>query len=287
MVNTIESLTSLAEKQLTHSGTPRLDAELLLCHVLQKPRTYLWTWPEQVIDSESHQTFKGLVTQRKKNIPMAYLLGYKHFWKLRLQVNPHVLIPRPETEQLVELALQCPIPKMATVVDLGTGSGAIALALAHEKPSWQLLAVDKSIEALTVAQKNAKDNNIASVKFLLGDWFQPLEEKQRDLEITQLDMIVSNPPYIKENDEHLAQKGLQFEPTTALIAGKDGLKDIQHIIFKSSRILHPGGWLLIEHGYDQKEAVLTLFKKAHFVTICAHQDLSHSDRIVIGQKPYQ
>ena len=268
-----------ATSELPGSDTARLDAELLLAYVLDKPRSYFFTWPEKELSAEHLQQFQQLIQQRKQGKPVAYLIGEREFWSLRLKVNEATLIPRPDTELLVELALAQSLPEQhkAKVVDLGTGTGAIALSLAHENPHWQVCAVDMSSEALKVAKSNAKLNQISNVTFLQGSWCEPLGDEP-------LDMIVSNPPYIRSDDHHLSQGDLRFEPITALASGLDGLDDIRIISQQSLPLLKNNGWLLVEHGFDQLKAVQEILHREGFINIRTEQDLSGQDRVTLAQK---
>jgi release factor glutamine methyltransferase len=224
-----------------HTDTAGLDAELLLCRVLDCNRAYLHTWPERSLDESQEAGFRELVHRRAVGEPVAYLLGEAEFWSLPLAVTEHTLIPRPETELLVETALGL-IPEDAqwTIVDLGTGSGAIALALASERPACRVHAVEASAEALAVARENAARLGLA-VQFHPGNWLEPLAGMRFEL-------IVSNPPYVAADDPHLAQGDVRHEPRSALASGTDGLDDIRHIVAAAKPHLVAGGWLLIEHG---------------------------------------
>ncbi len=266
-----------ATKKLVASGseTARLDAELLLCHVLQKPRSFLFTWPDKTLDKGQQSLFCALIQRRSEGVPVAYLTGEKFFWNLQLTVNEHVLIPRPDTELMVELALSRPVPDNGIVADLGTGTGAIALAMASQKPHWQVLAIDNSEQALHMAKANARRNHIHSVQFFLGNWCEPLAGKQ-------LHMIVTNPPYIREDDPHLKEGDVRFEPLSALISGVDGLDDIRRIIQASASLLLPGGWLLIEHGYEQGKAVAQLLEAQGFSSVNTQKDLAGLERVTLG-----
>ncbi len=269
-----------AADQLTALGEgARREAELLLCHVLGKPLSYLRTHDDTVLSAEQQQRFRALLDKRKLGEPIAYLLGEREFWSLPFLVTPDTLIPRPETELLVELALQAgdalaPAGMPLSVVDLGTGSGVIALALASERPHWQLLATDASHAALRIAQKNARRLKRDNVEFLFGSWLTPLAGRRFHL-------IVSNPPYIASADPHLRDLG--FEPQSALVAGNDGLDDIRIIVREAPAHLHDGGWLLIEHGYDQGDAVRALFMAAGFASVETRQDLGGNDRVTRGR----
>jgi release factor glutamine methyltransferase len=267
-----------ALSQLPHAN-PELEAALLLCHILNKPRGYLFAWPEQQLSPGQHQRYLELVEQRLEREPIAYITGEREFWSLSLQVNPHTLIPRPETELLVERTLhhvqQIPQPRIA---DLGTGSGAIALALASELPGAQIAATDLSIEALAQARKNAKRLGYDRIDFYQGDWCDALPEDQH------YDLIVSNPPYIEAADPHLQQGDLPQEPAQALVSGSDGLNAIRTIVRQvSDGPLNSEGWLLVEHGYQQAQAVRTLLRSAGFVHIATHRDLAGHPRVTEAQ----
>jgi len=261
-----------------NSDTAGLDAELLLARVLDRNRAYLHTWPERPLEAAQEASFRQLVQRRAAGEPVAYLLGEAEFWSLPLAISEHTLIPRPETELLVELALEL-IPEDAQwqITDLGTGSGAIALALASERPACQVHAVDASAEALAVAQQNAARLGLA-VEFHHGSWFQPLSGMQFQL-------IVSNPPYVASGDPHLDQGDVRHEPLSALASGPDGLDDIRHIVREAKGRLQAGGWLLIEHGYDQGEAVREIYKSNGYSDIRKVQDLGGRDRCCIGRLP--
>lgn len=280
MTERIDTLLNRATSELTESDTARLDAEFLLSYVLQKPRSYFFTWPEKELSHEELKQFETLLAQRKQGIPVAHLTGEREFWSLNLKVTEATLIPRPDTELLVELALAQKNPTNARVVDLGTGTGAIALAMACERPQWQVIAVDKSPEALQVAKENAARNNITNVVFFEGSWCQPLQEQP-----LPADMVVSNPPYIRSDDEHLDQGDVRFEPMRALSSGKDGLDDIRIIVRESLAILKAGGYLLLEHGYDQGYDVRKILEDAGYINARTERDLAGHDRVTLAQKP--
>lgn len=255
----------------------RREAELLLEQVLDVNRAWLFMHPEAMLDEDAAQRFAGAIARRMKGEPLAYITGRAGFWTLELQVTPDTLIPRPETELLVELALQyLPIDRPTKVADLGTGSGAIALALASERPLATVMACDISAAALVVAQNNAQRHGL-TVQFREGSWFSPLANEVFHL-------IVSNPPYIAQTDPHLSQGGLPFEPYSALASGRDGLDDIAHLARHASPHLYPGGWLLVEHGFDQGAAVCALFEKAGFVEVRTERDLEGRNRVTLGRK---
>lgn len=256
----------------------RLDAELLLAHVLCKKRTFLRAWPDYVLSENERVTYQRLLYRRQGGEPLAYITGCWEFWSLPLKVTPHTLIPRPETELLVELALQCLPPSSQWVADLGTGSGAIALALAKERPHWQIWATDQSSEALAVAQENAGQLNLSTIRFALGDWCAALPPEQR------FDMILSNPPYIAPDDEHLTGDGVCFEPATALISTNQGLSDLEKIVQQAYGRLCPGGWLLLEHGSTQASAVREILAAQGFGEITTCLDLSGLERVTQARR---
>jgi release factor glutamine methyltransferase len=255
----------------------RLDAELLLLHVVKKPRSWLFTHADDVPDMDVQTDYARLLDRRASGEPVAYITGHRGFWSLDLEVTPATLIPRPETELLVELALQRLLDDAAcSVADLGTGSGAIALAIARERPLAQMVATDASADALAVARRNAQRHTISNVAFVHGDWLAPLAGQQFDL-------IVSNPPYIEATDPHLGQGDLRFEPTGALASGLDGLDDIRRIVRDVPAHLHPGGWLLFEHGWNQGAASRALLHEAGYIEVFTAQDLEQRDRVSGGR----
>lgn len=254
----------------------RLEAEVLLCHCLGKPRSYIYGWPEAEVDPGQDARYQALLQARRQGHPLAHLTGEREFWSLPLQVNEHTLIPRPDTETLVRWALELPLAEAATVADLGTGSGAIALALATERPGWNVLATDFSAEALQVALTNTARLKLHNVGLLLCQWLAALGT-------AQFDLLVSNPPYIAEGDAHLRQGDLRFEPAAALRAGPDGLDALRTIISRAPAVLRPGGWLLLEHGYDQADAVQKLLGEAGFEAVTSRADLAGHNRVSGGQ----
>jgi release factor glutamine methyltransferase len=268
--------------QLRESDSARLDVELLLAHVLQQSRTYLYTWPEKTLSEQQAQHFVRLLERRLQGEPVAHILGRREFWSLPLWVDKSTLIPRPDTELLVETALDLfaadTHQQPRKLLDLGTGTGAIALALASEKKHWQCLGVDKSPEAVALAEKNRLHLRLMNVCFMQSDWFAALPPGRFDL-------IVSNPPYIDPQDPHLQQGDVRFEPRSALVADNGGLADLQLIIAQAPAWLSSGGCLLVEHGYDQAPAVRELFASAKFVSINSRRDLGDHERVTYGQMP--
>lgn len=255
----------------------RAEAELLLLHVLHKPRSWLFTHADDTLDADIQSAYDALLDRREAGEPVAYITGRRGFWTLELQVTPATLIPRSETELLVELALQRLPPDFSgRVADLGTGSGAIALAIARERPRAQVLATDASMAALEVARRNAQRHAIGNVDFVHGDWLLPLAGQHFAL-------IVSNPPYIEAADPHLARGDLRFEPASALASGSDGLDDIRRIVDGARRHLDPSGWLLLEHGWNQGAAVRALLLHAGYVQISTMQDIERRDRVSGGR----
>lgn len=259
-------------------GTPRLDAELLLTFVLNKPRSYLFAWPDRVLTALQTQQFAHLMQRRVAGESVAHICGEKEFWSLALQVTPDTLIPRPDTELLVELVLtKLPATPVQTLADLGTGSGAIVLAIASERPHWQLSATDNSAAALAVAKRNASRLSLNNVNFYTGNWCAALPAS------SQFNAIISNPPYLAEDDPHLLSGNLAFEPRSALVAGKEGLDDLQQIIRQAHTHLYHQGWLLLEHGYTQALAVQHCMQQAGYSAIATYNDLAGQPRVTVGQ----
>ena len=273
---TIESL--LNNVELPDSPTPRLDAELLLAQALGKSRGYLHTWPERELEASQHERYQAALARRRAGEPVAYILGRQGFWSLDLDVASHTLIPRPDTELLVETALALLPATPLQVLDLGTGTGAIALALACERPAWQVTGVDRVAEAVALAQGNGTRLQLANARFAESCWFSALAGQRFQL-------IVSNPPYIAAADPHLSQGDVRFEPSSALVAGIDGLDDIRLIIEQAPEHLLAGGWLLLEHGFDQAEAVRELLVQRGFAAVDSRRDLGGHQRISLGQWP--
>ena len=281
MSHSIKSTLSEARERLsaTSPESAYLDAEVLLSFALTNDRSYLHAWPEPILTEKEEKFVEQLLKRRASGEPVAHLTGQREFWSMMLNVSKDTLIPRPETERLVELALEL-IPKNSSyqIADLGTGSGAIALAIARERPQCNITATDASHEAITIAQYNANQHKISNVTFRQGNWCGPLINETYQ-------MIVSNPPYIETNDEHLSIGDVRFEPQTALESGEDGLDAIRLITQQARMHLEPGGWLILEHGYKQRDAVLQLMKQMNYIDLKASDDLSGTPRVCLGRVP--
>ena len=278
---TIASCIRMANQLAKVSDSPRLDVEILLAHILQKDRTFLFTWPETALTVEQEDNFIALFDRRLHGEPVAHIIGQREFWSLPLFVNNTTLSPRPDTELVVETVLNLFASDMHNqprhVLDLGTGTGAIVLALAHEKKYWHCLGVDNQPEAVLLAQKNCRHLHIQNVEIKQSDWFSAVEE-------TDFDVIVSNPPYIAADDPHLQQGDVRFEPLSALVADNQGLRDIENIVQQARYYLRPTGWVLIEHGYQQGQTVRQLFEQFGYVAITTLRDLSDNERVTMGKK---
>ena len=259
------------------SDSALLDAEILLCLVLKKQRSYLRAWPDHQLLPEHLSAFRALLEERQKGTPIAYITGQKEFWSRDFLVTPDVLIPRPDTELLIELSLKL-IPENAPfkIIDLGTGSGIIAITLAAERPQAQVSATDICLAALRIAKLNADKHRINNIRFYQSDWFSSVPD-------SKFQLIISNPPYIAKDDSHLLQGDVRFEPQTALSATEQGLGDIKNIATAARSFLEPCGHLLIEHGYNQQQQVQTLFKNLHYDNIKTYTDLSGQPRVTYGQ----
>ena len=273
-----QAIAAGADLLASSSESAKLDAQVLLLHILQKPRSYLFTWPEHVLSNEQQSQFNVFLQRRLKGEPVAHITGLREFWSLSLEVNATTLIPRPDTETLVECALNMAMPDTAKVLDLGTGTGAIALALGSEMPSWQIVAVDRVTEAVALANKNKQRLGINNVHVKQSNWFSALQGERFNL-------IVTNPPYIEQDDIHLNQGDVRFEPLSALVADDAGMSDIKQIITQSRDYLLSSGYLLIEHGFEQAEAVRHLFKEMAFINIKTVKDFGNNDRVTLAQWP--
>ncbi|BDZ73422.1 release factor glutamine methyltransferase [Methylophaga marina] len=275
MLPSIREAQAYGRTCLADSNSPDVDVQYLLCHVLTCSPTRLLLDAETDLTEQQWQDFKQLITRRQTGEPIAHITGSRGFWSLDLAVNNSTLIPRADTELLVALALPKLQPGMR-IIDLGTGTGAIALSIAHERPDITIIASDFHLQAVKLAQQNAQSYRLDHVHFFQASWLSACQP-------AQFDMVISNPPYIEADDPHLQQGDVRFEPLSALISGPDGLDDIRQIIKQAAICLKPGGWLLIEHGHDQSRAVQQLFSEAGFVQISAHQDFGGNDRVVIAQ----
>lgn len=277
MALTIKNLLIFAQQKLSNSPSARFDAEILMAHVLESKRSFLYANPEMELPANRSETFKKLIKQRVAGQPVAYLVESSEFWSLPLKVNPAVLIPRPDTERLVEAALS-KIPESADwrIADLGTGSGAIALAIASERPKCEIHATDINPAAIKVAKENARQLGYGQVHFHCGSWNEPLRGK--------FQLVASNPPYIDANDPHLATGDLRFEPRNALCPGPDGLSAIREISLLAQSMLVDGGWLMFEHGWEQGPATRQVMKEAKFTRLETLKDLQGHDRVTVGEK---
>ena len=259
------------------AATARIEVQCLLQHVLEVPRSYLLAHPEQALTTARQALYDALLQRRLQGEPVAYILGEREFFGLRFKVSPDTLIPRPETELLVELALQrIPVDGQFRVLDLGTGSGAIALSIAHARPDAEITAVDASAAALEMARENARQLGVANTRFVHSDWFSGLTGQRYDL-------IVSNPPYVAAGDVHLSQGDARFEPMSALAAGADGLDDIRRIVAQAGDFLERDAWLLLEHGYDQADKVRSILQQHGFAGVMSVIDMAGIERVSGGK----
>ena len=279
MKHCIKKALELAVTKLGNSDHARLDAEVLLAHVLEKPRSHLHAWPEAELSEQQALRFGDFVAQRAAGRPVAHLTGHREFWSLDLEITADTLIPRPETELLVEQALALlPAHENLQVADLGTGSGAIAIALAQERKPWTLCALDRSFTCTCIAQRNARRLGVRNISFVNANWCDALAD-------ASLDAVVSNPPYVANQDPHLRQGDVRYEPVSALASGADGLDDIRKLVADAARILKACGWLFLEHGLDQSGAVRNLLNKKGFINISCLRDLAGLERVSYAQKP--
>ncbi|WP_045047052.1 peptide chain release factor N(5)-glutamine methyltransferase [Rouxiella chamberiensis] len=264
--------------RLAASESPKRDAEILLGHVTGRSRTFIMAFGETELDAQTLARLDALLGRREKGEPVAYLVGEREFWSLPLSVSPATLIPRPDTECLVEHALQRLGEAPARVLDLGTGTGAIALAIASERPDCEVIGVDLHPDAVALAQFNGTKLGLGNAQFLQGSWFTPVQGQRFSL-------IVSNPPYIDAADPHLAQGDVRFEPASALVAANNGLADIQLITQQAPEHLSADGWLLFEHGWQQGEAVREILVSAGFIAVETLKDYGDNDRVTLGRWP--
>ena len=270
----LKESTSLLE---ISSDSASLDAEILLCQILKKERSFLRAWPDIELQSKQTNQFWSLIKQRQQGTPIAYITGNKEFWSRDFHVNPDVLIPRPDTELIIELSLKLiPDNKSIKVIDLGTGSGIIAITLAAERLQADISATDLCLAALSIAKLNARKHDINNIKFYQSNWFANVPP-------IKFNLIITNPPYIAEDDVHLTQGDIRFEPRSALCSGKQGLNDIIIIADTARNFLEPGGHLLIEHGYDQQHSAQSILKDYHYDFVQTATDLSGQPRVTYGQ----
>ncbi|WP_429011331.1 peptide chain release factor N(5)-glutamine methyltransferase [Aeromonas allosaccharophila] len=268
---------------LAEGESPRADADVLLCHLLDCRRSYLMTWPERELDAAQQAILQGWLTRRLNGEPIAHLVGEREFWSLPLKVSPATLIPRPDTEVLVEQALTKIPQGPCAVLDLGTGTGAIALALKSERPEVDVWAVDRMADAAALARENSAALGLP-IEVRDGSWFEPLGEPDRD-KTPRFAVIVSNPPYIDGADPHLEQGDVRFEPRSALVADDAGLADIRHIVAHAPAYLLTDGWLLLEHGWDQGEAVRQVLRDSGYREVATVRDYGDNDRVTLGLCP--
>jgi release factor glutamine methyltransferase len=277
----VDEALAAGRAQLAASPTARLDAELLLADTLERPRTWLHAWPEAELEPDIAESYDQRIARRAAGEPIAYLLGEREFWSLTFTVTPDALIPRPETEGLVRIALDHLRTRSVTqprILDLGTGSGCVAVALAHERPDARVTAVEAAAPALALARGNAARHGVVNVEFIEGGWFAPLKARR-------FDIIVSNPPYVASGDPHLAAGDVRFEPVTALDGGPDGLDALREIAAGAPHHLNTGGLVAVEHGADQGEAMRGLFSAEGLVDVETHDDAAGLPRITAGRAP--
>ena len=276
-VVSIQTALNQAIDQLQHlSESATLDAEVLLCHCLGKSRSFLRAWPDKSLSTEQAEQFWRLIKQRQQGQPIAYLTGEREFWSRSFMVSPDVLIPRPDSELLIEISLALFSPQqVGNMLDLGTGSGILGITLAAERPTATVTATDISPAALQIAQANARQLGVNNIRFLQSNWFAAIAD-------TAFDLIISNPPYIAADDPHLQQGDVRFEPQTALVSPDNGLQDIRILADQARNYLKAGGHLLIEHGYNQLDAVQDIFNAFNYQQIATHHDLSGNPRVTSG-----
>ncbi len=276
-------LREATERLRVSSESPQLDAELLFMHVLKKTRAFLYAHHDDVLEPALLSQIEILISKRLQGVPIAYLLGEREFWSLPLYVTEDTLIPRPETELLVELALELlGQQQTCSVLELGTGTGAIVAALASEKPQWHFIAVDQSEKALSVAEKNINRHGLKNINLIQSNWFEKVDNLIDNL---AFDLVISNPPYLAFDDQHQYQGDLRFEPKSALLSGENGLDDLNFIIKHSIKYLRPGGLLLLEHGYQQAPMVTARLKHYKYNKTSTWQDTNQIDRVSGGWKP--
>lgn len=278
---TYDAVLRHATRQLQAAGSPsaRIDAEALLSHATGCSRTWLYTWGDQPCPHTEHTRFEHLLAQRLAGQPIAYLTGEREFWGLTLATSPSTLIPRPDTETLVEAVLARTAAPQGRLLDLGTGTGAIALAFASERPGWQVVGADIRLEAVQLAAQNARTLSLANAQFVQSDWFSALSAQAY---AHRFDVIVSNPPYLADDDPHLAKGDVRFEPRSALVADDDGMADLAYLANAASGYLTSCGWLALEHGYTQAAGVRQLLSRAGYQNVESVQDVGGHERVTLG-----
>jgi release factor glutamine methyltransferase len=274
---TLQQAIIWGREQLSQSEDAAADVSALLCYVLNKEKAYLLTWPEKELTAEQLEHYQSVIEARQEGRPVAHITGRREFWSLMLEVNDSTLIPRPDTETLVEAALSLELPENARVLDLGTGTGAVALALKSERPGWQVMACDSNEAAVELAKRNSKKLGL-DVDILYSDWFQSVPKS------LNFDLVLSNPPYIDAGDPHLGAGDVRFEPHTALVAENNGLADIETIIKQANERLVEQGWLLLEQGWQQADSVVELLLKNGYKMINRWQDYARVERVTGGKK---
>jgi len=276
-MNIQQALGQASQNLSASSPSAMLDAQVLLSFVLQCNTAHLAAWPEKELSKEQQSDYPQLIQQRQQGLPVAHLTGQREFWSLHFFVNNSTLIPRPETETLIEYMLtKFDHRKNLKLLDMGTGTGAIAIAIAKEKPDWQIVASDVSNEALKLASKNGEHHQASNITFVQSDWFE-------NITATDFDIIVSNPPYIASDDPHLQQGDVRFEPLSALTSGQEGLDDIKHVCAHTAEHLNNNAWLIVEHGYNQAQQVTDCFTENRFTEIEQQQDLSGHTRMTAAR----